>query len=123
VYFKDHIKTRKELNVYLGMKKKIAENLYINKFADIEKLNLYLNKIESNNLPYEEIKYKLIKELIDIMKNNCDKILEYLKDESKMELARKVILSNIHLLGDEFRNSRVIEILGIYNKSQNMIIY
>jgi len=123
VYFKDHIKTRKELNIYLGMKKKIAENLYINKFVDIEKLNLYLNKIESNNLPYEEIKYKLIKELIDIMKNNCDKILEYLKDESKMELARKVILSNIHLLGDEFRNSRVIEILGIYNKSQNMIIY
>jgi hypothetical protein len=87
------------------------------------KLNLYLNKIESNNLPYEEIKYELINELINIIENNYDKILEYFKDENKLKILRKVILSNIDLFRDEFRNSRLIELLGIDNKSQNMIIY
>jgi len=87
------------------------------------KINLYLNKIESNNLPYKEVKYKLINELIDIMENNCDKILEYLKDESKLEKARKVILYNIDLFRHNLRNSRLIELFGINIKSQNMAIY
>jgi len=122
--FIDHIKEKKELKIYSNTKDKIIENLYIHAVENIGiKLNLYLNKIESNNLPYKEIKYKLINELIDIIENNHDKILEYLKDEIKLEKARKVILYNIDLFKDKLRNSRLIELFGINIKSQNMLIY
>ena len=109
--------------MYLGIKKKIIDNLYKKPMSNIEKINLYLNKIEMNNLPYEEIKYELIIELINIMKNNYNEILEYLRDERKMKIARKVILSNIDLIRDEFRGLSLIELFGIDNKSKNMIIY
>ena len=122
--FIDHIKEKKELKIYSNTKDKIIENLYIHAVENIGiKLNLYLNKIESNNLPYKEIKYKLINELIDIIENNHDKILEYLKDEIKLEKARKVILYNIDLFKGKLRNSRLIELFGINIKSQNMLIY
>jgi len=49
--------------------------------------------------------------------------LEYLRDERKMKIARKVILSNIDLIRDEFRGLSLIELFGIDNKSKNMIIY
>jgi len=123
VHFKDYINKKNELNVYLGIKKKIIDNLYKKPISNIEKINLYLNKIEMNNLPYEEIKYELIIELINIMKNNYNEILEYLRDERKMKIARKVILSNIDLIRDEFRGLSLIELFGIDNKSKNMIIY
>ena len=123
VHFKNHINKENELKAYLIIKNKIIENLHMNTMSNIEKLNLYLNKIESNNLPCEEIKHELIIELINIMKNNYNKILEYFRDESKLKMARKVILSNINLISDEFIDSRLIELLGIYNKSQNIIIY
>jgi len=123
VHFKDYINKKNELNVYLGIKKKIIDNLYKKPMSNIEKINLYLNKIEMNNLPYEEIKYELIIELINIMKNNYNEILEYLRDERKMKIARKVILSNIDLIRDEFRGLSLIELFGIDNKSKNMIIY
>jgi Ser-tRNA(Ala) deacylase AlaX len=74
-------------------------------------------------LPCEEIKYELIVELIDIIKNNYAKISEYFKDENKIKLARKVILSNIELIKDELRDLRLIELLGIDNKSKSMIMY
>jgi len=91
---------------------------------DIEiKLNLYLNKIESNNLPYEEMKNELIIELINMIENNYDKISEYFKNESKLIMARKVISSNIGLLRGKLRNPRLTGLLHIDNKSQNMIIY
>jgi len=123
VHLKNHINKENELKAYLIIKNKIIENLHMNTMSNIEKLNLYLNKIESNNLPCEEIKHELIIELINIMKNNYNKILEYFRDESKLKMARKVILSNINLISDEFIDSRLIELLGIYNKSQNIIIY
>ena len=121
VYF---TKIEKEFNLYSYTKNKIIENLYIRSTDDIEiKMNLYLNKIESNNLPYEEIKYELIMDSINIMKNNYDKILEYFKDKSKFTKFRKLILSNIKLFRNELRNSLLIELLDINSKSQNMIIY
>ena len=122
--FIDHIKGEKEIKIYSKIKDIIIENLYIHAVDNIAiKINLYLNKIESNNLPYKEVKYKLINELIDIMENNCDKILEYFKDESKLEKVRKVILYNIDLFRHNLRNSRLIELFGINIKSQNMVIY
>jgi len=123
VHFKDYINKKNELNVYLGIKEKITENLYRKPMSNIEKLNLYLNKIEYNNLPCEEIKYELIIELINIIKNNYNEILEYLRDENKMKIARKAILSNIDLIRDKFRDSSLIELFGIYNNSKNIIIY
>jgi len=74
-------------------------------------------------LPYKEIKYKLITELINIMKNNYHEIVEYFKDESKLTKARKVILSNIEFFMYILSDPILIEILGIYNKSKNMMIY
>ena len=121
--FIDDIKEEKERNLYLEIKNKIPGNLYRIPMSNIEKMDLYLNKIESNNLPYKEIKYKLINELINIMKNNYYEILEYFKDESKLIKARKVILSNIEFFVDILIDPILIEKLGIYNKSQNMIIY
>jgi len=110
---------KRDRKLYSYTKKKVIENLYIKSIDNIEvKLNLYLNKIESNNLPYKEIKY----ELINIMKNNYDKILEYFKDKKKLEIARKAILSDIDLFWDELRNSMLIELFGINSKSQNIII-
>ena len=120
--FRYYINDEKELNLYLHTKKKIIENLYIIDNAEM-KLNFYLNKIESNNFPCEKIKHKLIKGLINITNNNYNTISEYLKDKNKFIRVRKILLSNIELLGDEFRNSRLIELLGIDNKSKNMIIY
>ena len=116
--------TKKKRKLYLYTIDKIIKNLHIYAKNSIEiKLGLYLNKIESNNLPCEEIKYELIVELIDIIKNNYTKISEYFKDENKLKLARKVILSNIELIKDELRDLRLIELLGIDNKSKSMIIY
>jgi len=124
VDFRSHIKEEKELKLYTDTRIKIIENLYRYTINEEIKLNLYLNKIESNNLPYEEIKYELIAELIDIIKNNYKKISEYfIKDENKLRLARKVILSNIDLIKDELRDSRLIELLRIDIKSKSMIIY
>ena len=100
------------------------KNFYIKTMDSIYiKLNLYLNKTEGNNLPCEEIKYELINELIKIIKNDYKKALEYFKDENKLRLVRKVILSNIDLIKDDLRDSKLIELLGIDNKSKNMIIY
>ena len=124
VDFKYYIDERKERNLYSNIRKKIIENLYINKTENIAiKINSYLNKIESNNFPYEEIKFNLIIELINIMEKNYNKIYKYFKGEAKLIKLREIILSNIHLLEKEFINSRLIGILGIKNKSQNLIIY
>ena len=123
VDFRYYINGEKEVGLYLYTRKKIIENLYIHTIDNIEiRLNLYLNKIENNNFPCEKIKYKFIKDLINIIKNNYNTISNFFKDKSKLIMARKIILSNIDLLGDEFRNSRSIELLGIDNKSKNMII-
>ena len=118
-----HSKAKKEVNTYLCIRDKIIKNLYTGTMNSIEKMDLYLNKIESNNMPYEEIKYKLIIESINIMKSNYNKILEYFKDENKLITARKVILSNIKSIEEKLIDSGLIELLGIDNKSQNMIIY
>ena len=115
---------KNKIKLYLRTRDEIIKNLHIYAKNNIEiKLNLYLNKIRGNNLPCEEIKYELIVELIDIIKNNYAKISEYFKDENKIKLARKVILSNIELIKDELRDLRLIELLGIDNKSKSMIMY
>ena len=115
---------KNKIKLYLRTRDEIIKNLHIYAKNNIEiKLNLYLNKIGGNNLPCEEIKYELIVELIDIIKNNYAKISEYFKDENKIKLARKVILSNIELIKDELRDLMLIELLGIDNKSKSMIMY
>ena len=115
---------KNKIKLYLRTRDEIIKNLHIYAKNNIEiKLNLYLNKIGGNNLPCEEIKYELIVELIDIIKNNYTKISEYFKDENKIKLARKVILSNIELIKDDLRDLRLIELLGIDNKSKSMIMY
>ena len=121
---RNYIDEKREFNLYTYTRNKIIKNFYTHTKDNVEeRLNLYLNKIESNNLPFEEIKYKLIIKLINIIKNNYNKILEYFKDENKMKLARKVILSNIDLIGGELRDLKLFELLGIDNKSKNIIIY
>jgi len=116
--------TKNKLKLYFYTRDKIIKNLHMYAEKNIElKLDLYLNKIVSNNLPHEEIKHELITELINIIKNNYKNISEYFKDENKLKLARKVILSNIELIKDELRDLRLIELLGIDNKSKSMIIY
>jgi len=124
VDFRDHIKRQKEIKIYSNIKDKIIENFYIHIMDNIgAKLNFYFKKIESNNLPYEEIKYELINELIDIIENNYDKILEYFKDENELKTARKVILYNVELFRNNLRNLGLIELFGINIKPQNTIIY
>ena len=124
VDIKYNIKDKKEFNLYSDKRKKISGNLYIYTIDNIEaKINLCLNKIEFNNFPCEEVKYKLIIELINIIENNYDIALEYFKDKNKLIKARKIILNNIGLLGNEFRNYRLIELLEIDIKPKNMIIY
>ena len=120
----DHIKKEKEINLYLNIKNKIIKNLYGQISSNIEiKISSYLNKIENNNLPCEEIKNKLIIELIDIIENNYDKILECFKDINNLKLVKKVILSNIDLFRDKLKNSRLIALFGVDYKSKNTIIY
>ena len=117
----------KELEVYSRTRKKIINNLFRHTIDDIEmKLDLYLNKIENNNFPCEEIKFKLITELIDITENNNEihyKISEYLKDEIKIIKFRELILPVVELSWSKFRNSSLIGLLGINNKSQNIMMY
>jgi len=124
VDFRDHIKEEKESRVYSHTGKEIIENLYRHSIGNIEiKLNLYLNKIECNNLPYKEIKYELIIELINIIENNHGKISKYFEELTK---ARKVILSNFDFLRDKLENSRLFELLEILNinyKTSSTIIY
>ena len=74
-------------------------------------------------MPYKELKYELINELIDIIENSFDKISKYLKYYDKLKIAKKVILSNIDLFRKKLRSSRLIELLGVDNKSQNIIMY
>jgi len=121
--FIHYINKEKEVNLYSKIRNKIIENLYTNTMSNVEKINLYLNKIEGSDLPCEEIKYELITDLIQIIENNYYEALEYFKDERKLIKVREVILSNIRLIWDKFRNSRLIELLGINNKSQNTMIY
>ena len=119
-YFDYYIKNEKELNLYNRLKGEIIRNFYKKERDGIyKKIDLYLNKIEINNLPDKE----MIIEIINMTKEGDGRILEHFKDESKIKILRKGILSNIESLGDEFRSSKLIELLGIYNKSQNMIIY
>jgi len=120
INFRGYIKEEKELKLCSETKDKIMRNLYIETIDSVcTNINLYLNKIESNNLPYKEV----IIDLINIIENNYDKMQEYFKDESKMIKIREVILSNIYLLRDKLRNSNLIGLLEIDNKSQNIIIY
>jgi len=122
--FIGHIQEEKEAKVYLGVIDKINKNLYGEKMFSIEtRLNSCLNKIENNNFPHEEIKYKFIMELINIIENYYDIMPEYFKDKRKLIAARKAILSNISLVKDKLRNPRLTGLLGIDNKSQNTIIY
>ena len=122
--FVDNVNKEKEFDLYLYTSDKVIKNLHLHALINIEiKLDLYLNKIESNNLPYEELKYELVSELIDIIENNCDEILKYLNYEGKLEILRKFILSNISLIEDKLRNPRIIELFMIKNKSQNVIMY
>jgi len=122
--FVDNVNKEKEFDLYLYTSDKVIKNLHLHALINIEiKLDLYLNKIESNNLPYEELKYELVNELIDIIENNFDEILKYLNDEGKLEIVRKFILSNISLIEDKLRNPRIIELFMIKNKSQNVIMY
>ena len=122
--FIGHIQEEKEAKVYLGVIDKINKNLYGEKMFSIEtRLNSCLNKIENNNFPQEEIKYKFIMELINIIENYYDIMPEYFKDKRKLIAARKAILSNISLVKDKLRNPRLTGLLGIDNKSQNTIIY
>jgi hypothetical protein len=120
VDFRDHIKEEKELDLYLKTRDKIIENLYIHTIDNIEiKMNLYLNKIENNNLPHEEI----IMDLVNEIENDYYKILEYFKDERKMMKFKELILPIIYSLHGKLRNSRLTDLLGINTKSQNIIIY
>jgi len=122
--FADHINKEKELKVHSKIKKKIIENLYGFIISDTgTKINLYLNKIENNNFPCEEIKYELIIKLINIIENNYNNSLEYLKDEKIMIKVREIIMSNIYSLMEKLRDSILIGLLGIDNKQKNMIIY
>ena len=122
--FSYYIKKKNNKKLYLYTRRKIIENFYTNSTYNIEiNLNLYLNKIENNNLPYKELKYELINELIDIIENSFDKISKYLKYYDKLKIAKKVILSNIDLFRKKLRSSRLIELLGVDNKSQNIIMY
>jgi len=120
---KYNLNDKKEFNLYSVSRDEITGNLYIHTINDIEiKIDTYLNKIERNNFPYEEIKYELINELIKVIKNDYDKVLEYLGEGNNRIKMRKVILYNIDLFIDKLRNSRLLDLLGIYNKSQCMII-
>jgi len=81
----------------------IIKNLHIHSIKNTEtKLDFYLNKIESNNFPYKEIKRKLIMELKNIIENNYDKISEYFICPSRLIKARKVVLENIDLFRDKW---------------------
>jgi len=122
--FIGHIQEEKEAKVYLGIIDKINKNLYGEKMFSIEtRLNSCLNKIENNNFSHEEIKCKFIMELINIIEKYYDIMPEYFKDKRKLIAARKEILSNISLVKDKLRNPRLTGLLGIDNKSQNIIIY
>ncbi len=93
VDFRFHINREKEINIYSNTRDKFRENFYVCVMSNIcAKLNLYLNKIEMNNLPCEEIKHELINESIDIIQNNYDKILEYFKYESKLKKSKKIYI-------------------------------
>jgi len=123
LYFEKYIKEKNEINLYLRVKNKIIENLHRERISDAERINLYLNKIEINNLPYEEIKCELAIKLVNMIKNNYNKVLKHLKDERKMRVARKIILSNISFVMDELRDTRLTNLLNIDVKSHNMEIY
>jgi len=62
-------------------------------------------------------------DLIQIIENNYYEMSEYFEDERKLIKVREAVLSNISLIWDKFRNSKLIELLGINNKSQNTMIY
>jgi hypothetical protein len=124
LFSKDNINKDKKLNLYLRTRERVVKNVCARKTDNTKrKIDLYLNKIESSNLPYEEIRHELIDELIDIMENNYYETLEYLKDENNLEKVRKLILYNIDLFRRKSRNLRLIELSRINIKSQNMIIY
>ena len=126
-----HMNKSVEIKVYSDTRNKIIENLYRHTIDDIDiKLDLYLNKIESNNFPCEEIKEEITKELIielvNMTENNFGKIAEYFWDISrieKTEIARKVVIENIDLFKDKPRNQLLFDLLNISTKSFNMIIY
>jgi len=114
----------KENKIYLYTRDEIIKNLHIHSIKNTEtKLDFYLNKIESNNFSCEEIKSKLMIELINIMKNNYGETLEYFKDVSKLIKARKVVLKNIDFFRDKLRDPRLSDLLRIHTKSDSMIIY
>jgi hypothetical protein len=78
----------KEAKVYTDTKWKMIENLYGHKTDSIKiRLASYLNKIEYNNFPCEELKNKFINEFLNFMKENRNEILKYLKHESKLKVA------------------------------------
>jgi len=78
----------KEAKVYTDTKWKMIENLYGHKTDSIKiRLASYLNKIEYNNFPCEELKNNFINEFLNFMKENRNEILKYLKHESKLKVA------------------------------------
>ena len=125
-----HMNKSVEIKVYSDIRNKIIENLYRHTIDDIDiKLDLYLNKIESNNFPCEEIKEEITKELIielvNMMENNFGKIAEYFRDISRIEktkIARKVVIENIDLFKDKPRSQLLFDLLNISTKSFNVPI-
>jgi len=123
-----HMNKSVEIKVYSDTRNKIIENLYRHTIDDIDiKLDLYLNKIESNNFPCEEIKEEITKELIielvNMMENNFGKIEEYCRDISRREIVRKVVIKNFNLFIDKPRNQLLFDLLNIRTKSPYVLIY
>ena len=125
-----HMNKSVEIKVYSDTRNKIIENLYRHTIDDIDiKLNLYLNKIGSNNFPCEEIKEEIKKELrmelINIMKNDYGKILEYfgnINGIKELEIARRVVIENIDLFADKPRNRWLFNLLNIRTESSYILM-
>ena len=125
-----HMNKSVEIKVYSDTRNKIIENLYRYTIDDIDiKLNLYLNKMGSNNFPCEEIKEEIKKELrmelINIMKNDYGKILEYfgnINGIKELEIARRVVIENIDLFADKPRNRWLFNLLNIRTESPYILI-
>jgi len=125
-----HMNKSVEIKVYSDTRNKIIENLYRYTIDDIDiKLDLYLNKMGSNNFPCEEIKEEIKKELrmelINIMKNDYGKILEYfgnINGIKELEIARRVVIENIDLFADKPRNRWLFNLLNIRTESSYILM-
>ena len=124
----EYIKNRKYIIMYNYLEEDVLINFNIDKYNNKIKLTkFYLEKIRNNNFKNEREKEVELKKIFKFIDENFLEIFnyigEYIRNDRNLNIIRKEILSNMHLLNKNSTKKYFIDLLEIENGSFQSIFY